>query len=93
MVKMGGSISVYGVLGSEKVTINKSDGPYNFNLLIHQWPTRWREREAQEPLSGWIRQGKLKASEFVTHQFKMDQIDEALSAIKSGQVAKGLLRY
>lgn len=93
LVKLGGSICVYGVISDESITINKHKGPYNFNLLIHQWPTRSREREAQKPLCEWIRQGKLKASEFVTHQFKMEQINDALSAVKSGQVVKALLKY
>jgi D-arabinose 1-dehydrogenase-like Zn-dependent alcohol dehydrogenase len=92
-IKTGGSICVYGVIADKNLTINKASSPLNFNLLIHQWPTRWREREAQKPLCGWIREGRLLASEFVTHQFRMDQINDALAAVNSGQALKCLLWY
>ena len=93
LIKMDGSICIYGVIAAESIPLKKSLGPYNFNLYVHQWPTRWREREAQQPLCEWIRQGKLKASEFVTHEFKIEQIHDALAAVKSGEVVKCLLRY
>ncbi len=93
LIKMGGSICIYGVISEEKLSLVKSAGPYNFNLYVHQWPTRWREREAQKPLCNWIRRGKLKASEFVTHRFAMSDINDALAAVKSGKVLKCLLRY
>jgi len=93
LVKMGGSICVYGVIADQTIPLNKAAGPYNFNLYVHQWPTRWREREAQKPLCDWIRQGKLKASEFVTHTFPLEKINDALAAVRAGEVVKCLLKY
>ncbi|HOD84480.1 MAG: putative alcohol dehydrogenase D [Planctomycetes bacterium ADurb.Bin126] len=93
LVKMGGSVCVYGVIADESIPLNKAAGPYNFNLYVHQWPTRWREREAQKPLCDWIREGKLKASEFVTHTFPLEKINDALAAVKAGEVVKCLLKY
>jgi len=93
LVKMGGSVCVYGVIADESIPLHKAAGPYNFNLYVHQWPTRWREREAQKPLCDWIRQGKLKASEFVTHTFPLEKIKDALAAVKNGDVVKCLLKY
>ena len=93
LIKLGGSICVYGVVAGESLAINKSTGPFNFNLLVHQWPSRSREREAQEPLCNWIRADKLKPEEFITHEFPVEQINEALKAVKRGEVIKALLRY
>lgn len=93
LVKLGGSVCVYGVISAPQLVIDKAAGPYNFNLFVHQWPTRWREREAQEPLSEWIRDKKLQAAEFVTHEFPVERIDDALAAVASGQVVKCLLRF
>jgi len=93
LIKMGGSICVYGVLAAEKLQLHKAQGPYNFNLFMHQWPTRFREREAQAPLCKWIRQGKLKPGDYITHEFPAEKINEALAAVKSGEVVKCLLRY
>ena len=93
MIKLGGTIGVYGVIAEDTITVNKGVGPYNFNLCMHQWPTRARERAAQEPLCNWLREGKLDPAEFITHEFPVEQINDALDAVKSGQVLKCLLRY
>lgn len=93
LIKLGGSICVYGVVAATELVIQKSRGPYNFNLLVHQWPTRRREHEAQGPLCEWIRQGKLAAADFVTHEFPIERIEEAVSAVRGGDVVKCLLRF
>lgn len=93
LVRMGGSICVYGVLSEPTLTLEKAKGPYNFNLYMHQWPTRWREREAQGPLCQWIREGTLCAEDFVTHTFKMEAVAEAFEELKKGQAVKILLQY
>jgi threonine dehydrogenase-like Zn-dependent dehydrogenase len=93
LVKLGGTIGVYGVIAEGAITVEKGKGPYNFNLLVHQWPTRSRERAAQEPLCNWIRQGKLSAGEFVTHEFQVERTNDALEAVRGGDVIKAILRY
>jgi len=93
LIRLGGTIGVYGVLAAPALTLCKASGPYNFNLIVHQWPTRWREREAQEPLCRWIREGQLKASQFVTHTFPVEQIREAFEAVRSGEVVKCLITF
>jgi threonine dehydrogenase-like Zn-dependent dehydrogenase len=93
LIKMGGSICVYGVIAAEKLSVNKAKGPYNFNLFVHQWPTRFRESAAQKPLCQWIKAGKLKSSDYITHDLPLERINDALAAVKSGEVVKCLLRY
>jgi threonine dehydrogenase-like Zn-dependent dehydrogenase len=93
LIGMGGSVCIYGVLAEPSLTIHKHKGPYNFNLFIHQWPTRWRERAALEPLCDWVRQGKLRASDFITHEFPVERIGEAVETVRGGEALKVLLRY
>ena len=93
LIKLGGSIGVYGVIAEETITVNKAAGPYNFNLFMHQWPTRARESAAQEPICDWLREGKISAGEFLTHEFSVEQVNDALEAVSSGSVIKALLRY
>ena len=93
LIKLGGSICVYGVIASPTITIEKGIGPYNFNLYMHQWPTRARERAAHEPLCGWLRHGKLDVAEFISHEFPVEQVAEALDLAKTGEAIKVLLRY
>ncbi|MDO5553436.1 MAG: alcohol dehydrogenase catalytic domain-containing protein [Planctomycetia bacterium] len=93
MIRMEGTICVYGVLADGSFNLNKEPGPYNFNLLIHQWPTRRKERESADQLIEWIRAGKLTASEFVTHRFPVERFEEALAAVRSGTVLKCLIDF
>ena len=93
LIKLGGSICIYGVIVDETITIEKGKGPYNFNLYVHQWPTRSREHAAGQPLCDWIRQGKIRADEFLTHDFPVEEIGEAFEQVQAGNVIKALLRY
>ena len=93
LVKLGGSICVYGVIDQPAISLHNYEGPYNFNLFIHQWPTRFRESAAQEPLCEWIRQGKLRHTEFLSVEFPVAQINEAFALSRTGKTLKTLLRY
>ena len=92
-VKLGGSVCVYGVVSDASFTLEKGRGPYNFNLFVHQWPTRSRERAAQAPLCGFIREGRLSAAQFITHELPVERVAEALDIVGGGRAVKCLLRY
>jgi threonine dehydrogenase-like Zn-dependent dehydrogenase len=94
LLKRGGSICVYGFLaGLAEFTIDNSLGDFNYNLFMHQWPTRLYEKEAQVTLCDWVRESKLSASEFITHRFSIDEINDALEAVRNRKVIKALLSY
>jgi D-arabinose 1-dehydrogenase-like Zn-dependent alcohol dehydrogenase len=93
LVKMGASICVYGVIDTPSIRLDKIKGPYNFNLFIHQWPTRSRERAAQEPLVDWLHAGKLSHKEFISAEFPIRQFNEALEYSKTHRPVKMLFRY
>jgi len=93
LIKLGGSVCIYGVIADDAFTLEKGKGPYNFNLYMHQWPTRHREHAAQEPLCEWIRQGKISSAQYITHDMPLEQVGEAMEAVKRGEVIKAILRY
>ncbi len=93
LIKMAGSVCVYGVIDRPTVVLEKARGPYNFNLLIHQWPTRFREAAAQAPLCAWIAAGKLSHTEFLTAEYPVAQVNAALENAKAGREIKTLLRF
>jgi threonine dehydrogenase-like Zn-dependent dehydrogenase len=93
LVKMGGSICVYGVIDTPSLHLDKSTAPYNFNLLIHQWPTRSRERAAQEPITAWIQSNQLSYREFVSAAFPISQIQESYEWSKESKAIKTLFYY
>ncbi|MEZ4671126.1 MAG: zinc-binding dehydrogenase [Anaerolineae bacterium] len=94
LVKLGGSICVYGVIDTPAIQLDKSRAPFNFSLLIHQWPTRKREHDAQEPLIEWIRANKLDYREFVSAEYSIQQVADAFAySIGEQRPIKTLLRY
>ncbi len=48
---------------------------------------------AMEPLCKWIREGRLSADEFVTHRFKLSELDKALAAVKAGEALKVMMSF
>ncbi|MEG1585898.1 MAG: zinc-binding dehydrogenase [Bacteroidales bacterium] len=92
LVKMGGDVCIYGVM-TKSPQLDLSKAPYNFDLHVHQWPTRSEEKAAMETLTQWISEGKLSASEFISHRFKIDQIQDAFEAIKRNEVIKAVLTF
>ncbi len=93
LIRIAGSICVYGVVGATKVTLEKDRGPYNFNLFMHQWPTRTAEAAAQGPLLEWLRKGVLDPDLFLTGQYPVDQVADAITATKGPDAIKTLLRF
>ena len=93
LIKMGGAICLYGVISSTSITLDKQRGPYNFNLLVHQWPTRCHEAAAQEPLCEWIRQDVLCAREFISAEYPVTKIAEALRVAAQGTELKTLIWF
>jgi threonine dehydrogenase-like Zn-dependent dehydrogenase len=91
LVRMAGSICVYGVLGQPRLNLNKEDGPYNFNLFVHQWPTRNAEAAAQDAIIPWIREGVLDWRDFVTGSYSVKEVRQAVEAVKEPTSVKTML--
>ncbi len=93
LIKMAGSMCVYGVMADDNITVEKHRGPYNFNLLIHQWPTREWESAATEPLCELIKEGRLKASDFITGRYPLADYDKAFAASREPAAIKTMLTF
>lgn len=93
LLKMAGNVCVYGVIDQAVIGVEKHRAPYNFNLLIHQWPTREWEAAAQEPLCGWIDEGKLSYRDFLSAEYPVDEVQKAFEGTKSEVAIKTLLRW
>jgi threonine dehydrogenase-like Zn-dependent dehydrogenase len=93
LLRRGGSHCIYGVLTHGVLHIDKAKADFNFNLFVHQWPTRRYEKEAQTALCQWIREGKLNSADFITHRFPLEHIADAFKAVSERKVIKALLEY
>ena len=93
LIKLGGSVCVFGVVGNDEFVLKKASGPYNFNLIFHQWPTRDYEYDAQEPLIDWIRSNKLDYRDFVTSRFSVNDVAQAVEEVKKPTNIKTMLIF
>lgn len=93
LLRLAGSLCVYGVLSPTTLTVAWHTGPLNFNLFMHQWPTRAAEAAAQEPLVEWISNGKLSWKDFLTAEYPVAQAARALEASQQPNAIKTLLRF
>jgi threonine dehydrogenase-like Zn-dependent dehydrogenase len=93
IIKTAGSICVYGVIDKHSIKIEKKLGPYNFYLFVYQWPMRVREAAAQEPLCKWINETKLNHRDFISAEFPIEKINDAIEFVQSGKAIKILLRF
>ena len=94
LLKRAGSFCVYGFYaGLKQFSISNHLGDFNYNIFVHQWPTRLFEKEAQTPLCQWIREGKLSGQEFTSHRFPIRHIDQGFDAVRNRKVIKALLSY
>ena len=75
------------------IHIDKSKGDFNFNIFVHQWPTRQFERESQPQICQWIRDGKLTSADFITHRFQLEDIRDAFDEVARRGVIKALIEY
>ena len=94
LIKRGGSVCVYGFYaGLKEFVVHNSLADFNYNIFVHQWPTRLYEKESQPILCKWIEEGKLSGEEFTSHRFKIDDISSALKAVQERKVIKAILEY
>lgn len=93
LLRRGGSHCIYGVLTQPVLHIDKSKADFNFNLLVHQWPTRRYEKESQPQLCQWVREGRLTSADFITHRFPLSGIREAFDEVARRGVIKALIEY
>jgi L-iditol 2-dehydrogenase len=73
--------------------VDKDTGPYNFNLYMHQWPTRTAESAAQAPLIDWIRTGAISHRDFITGEYPVREAARAQKATEAPDSIKTLLRF
>ncbi len=82
LIKMGGSVCAYGGISKPEVSLDISKAPYNFNLYMHQWPTRKFESAAQNEICKLIRENKVEPDKFITAQFPIQEAEKAFEALK-----------
>ncbi len=91
LVRFDGTIGVYGTIPYEQVTLDIAAAPYNWLLVIHQWPDYVAVGEAQEPLMDFIRAGQLSSEDFITHELPLDEIEEGFELVRQGSELKVIL--
>ncbi len=93
IIRQGGAVCVYGLLGHGAATFDTRPAPRNWRLAMHQWPVRESEAAAQETLCDWIREDKLRWQDFIQGQFPVAETAAAMQQVRTRKILKALLRF
>ena len=93
LISNGGKICGYGVTADSHFQIKRMHSPHNFELLVHQWPTRAAEARAHSAVIELINAGKIPGESFVTAEYPVESISEAMADAGSGSNLKTRIRF
>lgn len=89
-----GKILCYGVPKTEKMNIDFSYAPYNWNIVFQQFPKKKEEAEAYDQILTWIRNGDLKFEDYISDYYSFDNILEAFEDYQNNKILKkGIIMY
>ena len=90
-IRFDGTVGVYGTVPDDEIVLNKKPAPYNWRLIMHQWPDYSKEAAAHEPLCDYIRDGSLSSEHFITHELPFQDMHKGFEAINRNEAIKVLL--
>ncbi len=93
LLKLGGTLAVYGTLTEDRLPLGLHGVPPNWRLVVHQWPDYVREAAAQEPLCEMIRAGAISSEEFITEELPFAQVAQGFALVKQNRALKVLLHF
>jgi threonine dehydrogenase-like Zn-dependent dehydrogenase len=86
-----GVIGVYGTLSDKELRFGIEHAPFNWQIIVHQFPDYTKEAAAHEPLCSYIQQGKISSEDYITHELPFDRFSEGFEAIENNEALKVLL--
>lgn len=89
-----GEILCYGVPKAENIHLDFSQASYNWKINFQQFPRKEEEHAVYNEILEWIREGKLKFSDFISDYYKFDDIIEAFHDYGEKKIKKkGVIVY
>ena len=83
LVKFNGKIGVYGISPVCSSQIDWKQAPYNWSIQFVQWPNVKTEATLHNEVIDFVRQGKIKLDDFVTHVFPLEDFQTGLDLVKN----------
>lgn len=93
VVKETGKIGLYGIGIHTGDLIDWDRAPYNFQIHSVQWPIASEEMAVHEEVLGYVMDGKLNLSDFVTHRLPIEKYEEGFTLVKERQGLKVALEF
>ena len=93
VVRASGTIGIYGTLTEKELRFGIEKAPFNWQLIVHQFPDYTKEAAAHEPLCEYIEQGMISSEDYITHELPFDKIETGFKMIEKNQALKVLLYF
>lgn len=88
LVEYHGTVGVYGTVPEKQLTLGTAAAPYNWRLVMHQWPDYALEAAAHELLCEWLREGRLSSEAWITHELPFSRVAEGFELVKGHSALK-----
>ena len=91
LVKFNGKIGVYGISPTCFSNIDWSQAPYNWTIQFVQWPNVKTEATLHNEVIDFVRHGKIKLDDFVSHALPLEDFQVGLDLVKNKKGLKVVL--
>lgn len=83
LLKENGQICVYGICPTKEMQLSWADAPQNWTLRFLHVPVKEQQAEAFPEIVEWVKQGKIKLGDYISHRIPFSQILEAFEMVEN----------
>lgn len=83
LLKENGQICIYGICPTKEMQISWADAPQNWSLRFLHFPVKEQQADAFPQIIEWVRQGKIRLSDYISHRIPFSQILDAFEMVEN----------
>jgi len=86
LIRDRGSVCVYGVPATTKLTLDFMHAPYNWNIVFQQMPSKKEEGEAHAQVLEWLESGAVVLKDYISNYMKFDEVVGAFELLNEKKI-------
>lgn len=91
LLKENGQICVYGICPIKEMQLSWADAPQNWTLRFLHVPIKEQQAAVFPQIVEWVRQGKLRPGDYISHRISFEHILDAFDMVEKGVPMKKIV--